>query len=103
MIDFKSMAKKRRNPIVCVEVLSLAKKKSTRKSNIGKKITEQTSQKCYELRIFPNLFTFHYILESVQAIINSIFTTKVQVQVKVKFNVDELALENYIITVESCV
>jgi len=67
MIDFKCTAKKRRNPIVCDEVLSLVTE-STRKS-YWKNITEQTSQKFYALGIFPNLFTFNYILESVQAII----------------------------------
>ena len=79
---------KRRNPIVCVEVLSLVTE-STRKSNILEKIPEQKSQKCYALRSFRNLFTFHYILESAQPNINSIFTTKAQVQIKVKCNVDE--------------
>ena len=69
MSDFKSLVKKRRNPIAYVEVLSLVTE-STKKSNILGKITEQTSQKLYALRIFLNLFNLHYITESVQAIID---------------------------------
>jgi len=45
MIDFKSIVKRRRNPIVCFEVLSRVME-SIKKSNILGKITEQTCQKC---------------------------------------------------------
>ena len=96
MIDFKSLAKKRRNTTVCVEVLSLVKE-IIQKCNILGKITEQMCHKCNTLRIFQNLL-FTTFWKVSRAIINQLFlprmsrfkpkwdmilfTTNIQVQAK---------------------
>ena len=99
MIDFKSLAKKRRNTTACVEVLSLVKE-IIQKCNILGKITEQMCHKCNTLRIFQNLL-FTTFWKVSRAIINQLFlprmsrfkpkwdmilfTTNIQVQAKVRY------------------
>jgi hypothetical protein len=80
---------------VWVKVLSLVTEITKKIYHTGTNNRAANVPEVLALRIFPNLFTFHYILESAQIIIKSFFTTKAQVQTKVRYNIDELALEKY--------